>query len=211
MPPSRREQQRLETRQRVFDAAVEVFRRDGIYQAAVAEFLRSGYGEAQIPRIAEAAGVVRGTFYFHFPTKEHVLTELLLVEEAELVDRVEGVAHDAPIEAVLAAAAQAIADRWSEEPELFVEVGVIGLRNTAATLATGPGGIRASLAGRFVLAADRDELTQAVPPQILADFYLANAFAVAVGWSTNPILPLDQALQASALLFLNGARAAHPI
>jgi AcrR family transcriptional regulator len=198
MPPSRREQQRLETRQRVFDAAVEVFRRDGVSAAKIED----------ITRLAE---VSRGTFYFHFPTKEHVLTELLLVEEAELVDRVEGVAHDAPIEAVLAAAAQAIADRWSEEPELFVEVGVIGLRNTAATLATGPGGIRASLAGRFVLAADRDELTQAVPPQILADFYLANAFAVAVGWSTNPILPLDQALQASALLFLNGARAAHPI
>jgi AcrR family transcriptional regulator len=42
----------------------------------VAEFERKGFADAQIPRIAEAAGVVRGTFYFHFPSKEHVLIEL---------------------------------------------------------------------------------------------------------------------------------------
>ena len=197
MAGSRRERQRLETRQRVFEAAVEVFRRAGV-------------NAAKIEDITKLAEVSRGTFYFHFPTKEHVLTELLLVEEAELVERVEAVPPEATIEQVLAAAAGAIAERWSEEPELFVEVGVVGLRNTAATLASGPGGIRASLAERFELAAQRGQLTDAVPPQILADFYLANAFAVAVGWSTNPILPLDQALQASALLFLNGARSAAP-
>ncbi len=32
-----------------------------------------------------AAGVARGTFYFHFPTKEHVLAELERHEEARLV------------------------------------------------------------------------------------------------------------------------------
>jgi len=61
--PSQREKQRNETRERVF-------------QAAVAEFVRVGFANAQIPRIAEAAGVVRGTFYFHFPSKEEVLIEL---------------------------------------------------------------------------------------------------------------------------------------
>jgi AcrR family transcriptional regulator len=29
--------------------------------------------------------VVRGTFYFHFPTKEHVLVELVRAEEAKIV------------------------------------------------------------------------------------------------------------------------------
>lgn len=71
--PTRREQQRADTRER-------------IYLAAVAEFQRVGFGPAQIPRIAEVAGVVRGTFYFHFPSKEHVLQELALRTQGQVAE-----------------------------------------------------------------------------------------------------------------------------
>jgi len=67
-----REAQRLQTRSRVFDAAV-------------AEIGRSGLAGADVATIATAAGVARGTFYFHFPTKEHVLVELERAEEAKIV------------------------------------------------------------------------------------------------------------------------------
>ncbi|MCW2654654.1 MAG: transcriptional regulator [Mycobacterium sp.] len=66
-----REAQRLLTRRRVLDAAI-------------AEFKRSGMAEADIGAIVAAAGVARGTFYFHFPTKEHVLLELQQHEEARV-------------------------------------------------------------------------------------------------------------------------------
>ena len=62
----------METRARLFDAAV-------------AEIGRSGLAGADVSAIATAAGVVRGTFYFHFPTKEHVLVELERNEEARIV------------------------------------------------------------------------------------------------------------------------------
>lgn len=68
--PRGREAQRLETRQRV-------------YTAAIAEFKRSGMADADIGAIISNAGVARGTFYFHFPTKEHVLEEV----ERNLVKR----------------------------------------------------------------------------------------------------------------------------
>lgn len=67
-----REVQRLQTRARVFDAAL-------------AEISRSGLAGADVAAIAAAAGVARGTFYFHFPTKEHVLVELERAEEATIV------------------------------------------------------------------------------------------------------------------------------
>jgi AcrR family transcriptional regulator len=72
-----REAQRLETRARLFDAAV-------------AEIGRSGLAGADVSAIAAAAGVARGTFYFHFPTKEHVIVELERAEEAEIVAKLDG-------------------------------------------------------------------------------------------------------------------------
>jgi AcrR family transcriptional regulator len=69
---SAREAQRLQTRARLFDAAV-------------AEIARSGLAGTDVAAIAAAVGVARGTFYFHFPTKEHVLVELERDEESKIV------------------------------------------------------------------------------------------------------------------------------
>src|SRR5436190_2442727 len=59
--------------------------RERLFDAALAEIGRSGLAGADVTAIAGAAAVVRGTFYFHFPTKEHVLVELELSEEARIV------------------------------------------------------------------------------------------------------------------------------
>ena len=74
--PNGREVQRRETRQRV-------------YAAAVTEFRQVGMAAADVSVIAREAGVARGTFYFHFPTKEHVLAELERHEEARLAAQLE--------------------------------------------------------------------------------------------------------------------------
>jgi AcrR family transcriptional regulator len=75
-----REVRRRETRARIFETAL-------------AEIAQRGLAAADVSAIAAAAGVVRGTFYFHFPTKEHVLVELERNEETKIVaelDRVNG-------------------------------------------------------------------------------------------------------------------------
>jgi TetR/AcrR family transcriptional regulator, repressor for uid operon len=69
--PSARETRRLQTRQRILGAAI-------------AEFKRSGMAGADVGAVVAAAGVAHGTFYFHFPTKEHVLLELERREEARV-------------------------------------------------------------------------------------------------------------------------------
>ena len=60
---------------------------------------------------------------------------------------------------------------------------------------------------RFAAAARRGELTDAEPAQVLADYFLANIFSVAIGWSHDQSFPLDVALQGAAYLFLHGASA----
>src|SRR6202044_2864356 len=66
--PSARETKRLQARERLLGAAI-------------AEFTRGGMADADVGSIVTAAGVAHGTFFFHFPTKEHVLLELERREE----------------------------------------------------------------------------------------------------------------------------------
>ena len=66
-----REAKRLQTRERLLGAAI-------------VEFKRAGMADADVGAIVGAAGVAHGTFYFHFPTKEHVLLELERREEARI-------------------------------------------------------------------------------------------------------------------------------
>jgi AcrR family transcriptional regulator len=66
-----RETKRLQTRERLLGAAI-------------AEFTRAGMGEADVGTIVAAAGVAHGTFFFHFPTKEHVLIEMEQREEERI-------------------------------------------------------------------------------------------------------------------------------
>jgi TetR/AcrR family transcriptional repressor of uid operon len=75
--PSAREARRLQTRERILGAAI-------------AEFRRSGMAGADVAAIVNAAGVAHGTFYFHFPTKEHVLLELERREEARVATEFAG-------------------------------------------------------------------------------------------------------------------------
>jgi AcrR family transcriptional regulator len=69
--PSAREAKRLQTKERLMGAAI-------------AEFKRSGITDADVGAIVTAAGVAHGTFFFHFPTKEHVLLELEHREEERI-------------------------------------------------------------------------------------------------------------------------------
>src|SRR5947208_2716255 len=74
--PSARETKRLQTRERLMGAAI-------------AEFKRSGMAASDVTAIVAAAGVAHGTFFFHFPTKEHVLLELERREEERITKQLD--------------------------------------------------------------------------------------------------------------------------
>jgi AcrR family transcriptional regulator len=74
--PSAREAKRLQTRERLMGAAI-------------AEFKRSGMADADVSAVVTAAGVAHGTFFFHFPTKEHVLLELERREEERIAKQLD--------------------------------------------------------------------------------------------------------------------------
>lgn len=98
--------------------------RERILGAAIAEFKRAGMAGADVNVIAAAAGVAHGTFFFHFPSKEHVLFELECREEARIADEFASLldtTHD--LVAALAAVVDLVAGLEQRfGPVLFKEV-----------------------------------------------------------------------------------------
>lgn len=66
-PPSARQKQADDTRARLFMAAAQLFASEG-------------YHETTVDKIARQAGVAKGTFFVHFPTKGAVVTELVGIQ-----------------------------------------------------------------------------------------------------------------------------------
>jgi len=83
--------------------------RERLLGAAVGEFRRLGVAKADVRAIASAAGVAAGTFYFHFPTKEHVLIELERREEERIANELARFFTNSPgLPAVLAKVVEAV-------------------------------------------------------------------------------------------------------
>lgn len=189
-----RERQREETHRKLYDCSLKVFRRDG-------------FTEAKIDDIAKMAGVSRGTFYFHFPTKEDVLMELLDVVEARNAQAIEALPNEASLMASLNALCDSMAQEWQADPRLLADTAIVALRaRSSGVLDTEVDPVRATLARRFEIATERGELKAPLPPKILCDFFLVNALAGSVGWTANPDgLSLRTVLEAVVQIFLHGA------
>jgi AcrR family transcriptional regulator len=80
---STRQAKRMQTRERLLGAAI-------------AEFKRAGLAEADVGAIVASAGVAHGTFFFHFPTKEHVLLEMEDREEERITGQMSRFVSDEP-------------------------------------------------------------------------------------------------------------------
>jgi AcrR family transcriptional regulator len=171
-----RAEQREETRGRLF-------------AAALTEFRRAGVAGAQIDRIARAAGVVRGTFYFHFPTKEHVLLELQRRHETRLLDRLEALAADASLESVLETVAASILDddSWDRTPDLMREMVAMYARQPRLDrLYERADPLERALVRRFAAAATRGELRAGVDPARLGFAFLTSLLGLLLSSANEP-------------------------
>ena len=106
-PPPPRTSRGWRTRQRLLDAAEDVFGRDGYHRASVVDITRT-------------AGVAQGTFYLYFPSKEALFIELVRAMGHDMRRRL----HDASRAATSRALAEeagfhAFFDFVAEHPNLY--------------------------------------------------------------------------------------------
>ena len=193
--PTERDRQREETHRRLYDTALGIYRRDGIESASIEE-------------IANRAGVSRGTFYFHFSSKDEVLLELMEESEEALCERVAAMPDDAPLQDVIDAVADDMAEVWGDEPQLLSDLGIVVMRTAAKGIQevrqSHP--VRGELIPRFQRAMKSGEIASLLPAELTVDFFLVNLFGAAVAWVATPVMPLDQVLETVARFFLKATR-----
>lgn len=198
-----RDRQRAETRRRVRETALEVIRREGL-------------GDARVDEIARLAGVSRGTVYFHYSTKEHVVAEVLGEAESRVADALSQLPRGTPMAKVLEVFCASFAREWEGEPQLFPSVVVVALQRAAAAIPSAgsqrartpprPNAVHKALASRFRLTSERGELTEAMRPGVLADVFLTNVLTATLAWCGRPRTRLASVLGDVVEVFLNGAR-----
>jgi len=171
--PTPREAQRDLTRRRLFDAASEEFRREGFDRASIA-------------RIAKRAGVSRASFYFHFPTKDHVLLELQWNLELRIVERLKG--HES-----LRSALHEFIDGLIEaedsvgDPELNRDMFRIYTRRPERlSLEDQPFPVMFELGRRFAVAAHNGELRAGLDPAQATHLFLTSVFGYLIGSNVPP-------------------------
>jgi AcrR family transcriptional regulator len=168
-----RERQRDLTRERLFEAAIEEFRREGFDRASIA-------------RIAKRAGVSRASFYFHFPTKDHVLLELQWNLELRIVERLKGqeVLRSALLEFV-----DALLDVEDSvgDPELYRDMFRIYTRRPEGlSLDDQPFPVMFELGHRFAKGAQNGELRASLEPAQATHLFLTSVFGYLIGSSEPP-------------------------
>lgn len=178
-------------------------------------FRRDGYAAARIDDIAAASGVSHGAFYFHFATKEEVLTQCLRASEARVAACAEQLDATTRLTDVLDAVSAAVAREWIDDPKVFPDVAMVAFRYFGrAVPSTGEGGqarrpaslVSLALAPRIRAAAERGELSAFLPAELLADLFLVNVFAATLAWCSDPMAPLPIVLGGVTRIFLDGIR-----
>ena len=171
--PGRRERRVESTRQRLF-------------LAAIAEFRSRGFDRASVAQIAREAGVSRPSFYFHFPTKDHVLLELQWQEERAIVARLEGAPS---LRAALHALGEGLIDCEARlgDSELFRDMLSIYARRPAdLPLDEQPFPTIAALSRHFAEAAARGELRAGLDPGEAARVCMGSVFGLLIGLPGTP-------------------------
>ncbi len=190
-----RDRQREETRRKLYQAALQIFTRDGVAQCRIED-------------IAQIAQVSRAAFYFHFPSKDDVLLELLKEAEDPVFEPLDALPAGATLAQVLDTTIEGLANYWgaNDRQKLLIDVFSVAIRRTSVIHDREAEIVRATLSRRFVTAAEKNELSPALPAEVLADYYLLSCFATMASWSAQPIMPLIDMLRGVTHLFLNGAK-----
>ena len=188
-----------ETRQALIRAALRLWG-EGDFDAA--------YEASTVADIARAAGVSKGTFYFHFASKEDILLEMSSATAQAMIDQIEaGIRRGVPLQALAEQVMAVVARRVARAPRAAaLRTGSLGYsaRAGAVTL-TGPR-LGAAFGSLVRYGKERGELSAQTDEDEAAAMLTAVTMDAVVRWGAGdrPAAWLQQALRDRVRVVLSG-------
>jgi TetR/AcrR family transcriptional repressor of uid operon len=177
--------------------------RERLFEAALAEFQRVGVGDAEVERIVRAAGVARGTFYLHYPTKDHVLLELLRRRQAVLAARLRERIDARPRAFLRAAAVLLAADAADQDRRLAHELLAVVARH-AAVMRTEASALVEVVTAFFAAAQERGAVRADVSAFDLTAVFLPGVYGLLQMKLDDPPADVRRALDRVVDVFVRG-------
>ncbi len=193
--PGRRERKKGETRSRIIDIAVDLFR-------------KQGFESTTVDQIAEKADVAKGTLYNYFPSKESILHGYAQQGAAETMTRTESLIESLPDTGARLSALFGHLSTWLKANR---DLYMIYLRYRLQNLGPGLGhdqrsGLSNVLEAVIIAGQKSGELRKDIPSQMLALHLEMMYFGACMCWLTDPrSCPLNKRGEQVISLFLNGA------
>lgn len=182
-----------------------------IFQTALALFREQGYAATTVEQIARAAGVAKGTFFTHFPSKDAVLDHIGRLQ----MDRLEAAFAGNPafaalpararLHALLAALAAGVEGQPAEMRALTVEL--LTRRSLFEIDRQGIDELDTMLAGIVAEGQARGELRSDVEPGRIAAMVRGAYFLAFIEWVRRGEGPLAPLAAAHLDLLLEGVAA----
>ena len=172
-PPDRRQRRSAETRERLFRAALKLFS-------------EKGFAETTVEDITEAADVGKGTFFNHFPSKDHLLISFSDMQLGKLQEAVTSL-HES--KEPMAVFLRKLTTRMTEEPARAPDVvRAILLANLSSssvrsTMKEKHGRALELMTQLIEIGQQRGEFRSDLPAKDLAQVFRQTVFGTLLMWS----------------------------
>jgi AcrR family transcriptional regulator len=166
-----------DTRRKLIDAALEMWNEREFEEA---------FEATTVAAIAKAAGVSKGTFYFHFANKQEILLEMAWTTSRKMVEEADaGIRRGTPVFELADQLMRSMARRVSRTPKPLVFRAVGEWSHLSPDVVARPAGVGLGFEAVIRYGQDRGTLPAAVDVYELAALLHAGTLDALVRWSSS--------------------------